>query len=163
MLKKKTYSTNILLSSAWKNKNISDILKRQGAKVSRIIMWVVVLNLKPRSVTKAFPHHCKSTKCFHVSQPELQLGRVKKIDILGHGELSYRKLGVQSWGHLELKNCNRPYNFNRSFKKNLKLPCLPIPYWTFKLCAPGTVTSHQGFIINITSAYSRRWRTKLFH
>ena len=45
---------------------------------------VIVLNLKPAcvSVTQAFPCHCKSTKCFCVSQPKL-LKVLKKINILG--------------------------------------------------------------------------------
>ena len=39
---------------------------------------VIVLNLKHLSVTKAFPCHCNSVKCFRVLQPELLLGGVKK-------------------------------------------------------------------------------------
>ena len=38
---------------------------------------VIVLNLKHLSVTKGFPCHCNSVKCFCVLQPE--------IDILGPG------------------------------------------------------------------------------
>ena len=55
------------------------ILKRQGAKTSWIIMCMVtVLNLKPLSITKLFPCHCKRANVFHVSQLELLLGSVKK-------------------------------------------------------------------------------------
>ena len=44
----------------------------EGGKVSRIIMWLLYLCIKPETseinVTKAFPCHCKSTNISHVSR-----------------------------------------------------------------------------------------------
>ena len=57
----------------------------EGAKVSRIIMWLMYLCNKPETseinVTKAFPCHCKSTNIFCVSQ--VSMGTLEQSDHLG--------------------------------------------------------------------------------
>ena len=43
---------------------------KEGAKISRIIMWLLYLCIKPetsKNVMKVFPCHCKSTKFFRIS------------------------------------------------------------------------------------------------